>query len=262
MTPIIAATHRPRPLRLHHGFRPTVHSGHMSTSTDANPDTHELSLGRREGSAFDVVLRGYDREQVEDRLAQWADALAQAEDQRNEAFAALAEVEAQVQAAPPRPVVELSDRLRQILVLAEDEATETRAVAQEEVRTAVERARAEAAAVRDKAHADLRRDVAAAQAEASRTITEARAEAEQLLAVAREEAEDLALHTARTREEAHEAHETLLAEQQAKHRRETDRLLEEITQLEARRDEVRAQIARLRDALSASVGAVGDERTG
>lgn len=255
MAPIIAATHAPRPLRIPNAGRLTVHSSPMSTSTEANLDTHELSLGRREGSAFDLVLRGYDREQVEERLAQWADALTQAEEQRNDALAALAQAEARADAVPPRPAVELSGRLQQILVLAEDEANEIRAVTDHEVRTAVDRARAEAAAVREQAHADLRQDVDSARAEATRLLTEARAEAERTLSAAREEADDVAMDTARTRDEAHQQHEQLLADQLAQHRRETDRLLEEITQLEVRRDEVRAQINRLRDSLSA----VGDD---
>lgn len=229
----------------------------MSTSTASHADTHELSLGRREGSAFDVVLRGYDREQVEDRLVQWADALALAEEQRDDAIATLAEVQARAEAAP-RPVIELSNRLRNILVLAEDEAAEIRAVAAEEVRTAVDRARSEAAAVSERAHAELRRDVEAAREEAARILGDAHAEAERTLACAREEAEDVAMDTARTREEAHQAHQRLIAEQQAAQRREADRLTEEITHLEARRDEVRDQIARLRDSLSG----VGDALAG
>jgi cell division septum initiation protein DivIVA len=255
MALIITATHALRLLRIPNTGRPSVHSSPMSTSTEANLDTHELSLGRREGSAFDLVLRGYDREQVEERLSQWADALTQAEEQRNDALTALAQAQARADAAPPRPAVELSDRLKQILVLAEDEASEIRAVADHEVRTAVDRARAEATAVREQAHADLRRDVDAARTEAARVLADAREEAERTLAAAREEAEDVAMDTARTRDEAHEAHEQLLIDQQARHRRETDRLLEEITQLEVRRDEVRAQINRLRDSLSA----VGDD---
>jgi cell division septum initiation protein DivIVA len=230
----------------------------MNARTDIEPDTDELSLGRREGSAFDLVLRGYDREQVEERLSQWADALTQAEEQRNDALAALAEAEARAEAAPPRPAVELSARLQQILVLAEDEAHEIRTVAEDEVRTAVDRARTEAAAVRDAAHAELRRELAAARDEAASLLADVSAEAERMLAAAREEADDVAMETARIRQEAHETHERLLADQQAQHRRQTDLLLEEITQLEARRDEVRATIARLRDALAASVGTTGD----
>lgn len=225
-----------------------------TTTTDNGPDTDEISIGRREGNAFDLVLRGYDRDQVEERLAQWADALVQAEQQRDEALIALAEAEA----SPPRPAIELSDRLQRILVMAEDEADEIRTNADERVRTAVNQAEAEAAAVREAADHDVRRELASARAEATRIVNEALNEARRTLEHASAEAADVALNTAKQRQEAMEAHEALLAEQQSEHRRETDRLLEEITHLEASRDEVREQVTRLRDALAASVGVFGD----
>jgi hypothetical protein len=220
----------------------------------AMPDHHtdELTLSRREASAFDVVLRGYDREQVEERLLQWSEALTEAEDQRDLALEALQE--ARRQAERPSPALQISDRLRQILGLAEQEAADIRAEAAAEVRDAVERVRAEAADIREKAHADLRRDIATAQQEAEQLVAEAQAQARQILAQADEEAQDVAVTTARTRDGAHEAHQLLLAE----HRREQDQVAEhlrqEIVAFEQRRDQVREQLEQLRDALSSSVG--------
>ena len=222
----------------------------MATMTDH--DTDELALTRREASAFDIVLRGYDREQVEERLLQWSEALADAQDERDAALADLQE--AKRQAENRSPALQISERLREILVLAEQEATQIRADAAAEVRDAVTTARTDSEAIREKTAEDIRREIAAAQQESRRIISEAKAEARDLLVAAEEEAKDVAVTTARARQEAQESHEILLARHHEQAEQVAEQLRQEIVALEQRRDDVREQLERLRDALASSVG--------
>lgn len=217
-------------------------------------DTDELTLSRREASAFDVVLRGYDREQVEERLLQWSEALTDAEQQRDAALQALAE--ARRAAEHKSPGLQLSERLKQILVLAEQEAADIRSAAEAEVRDGLDRVRTEADALRERTHADLRRETSAAQAEARQFIADAQIQAREVISAAEEEARDVALIAARTREESVEQHEILLARQREETEQVADQLRQEIVALEQRRDDVRTQLEHLRDALATSVGSL------
>ena len=225
----------------------------MATMTEH--DTDELALTRREASAFDIVLRGYDREQVEERLLQWSEALADAQDERDATLTELAEARRQVE--NQSPALQVSDRLREILMLAEQEATQIRADAAAEVRDAVEAARTQSADIRTKSEAEIRKNTAAANTEAKRIVAEAKAHARELLAAAEEEAKDVAVTTARTRQEALEAHDILVARQHEESEQLGEQLRQEIVALEQRRDDVREQLERLRDALGTSVGSLG-----
>jgi cell division septum initiation protein DivIVA len=225
----------------------------MATMTDH--DTDELALTRREASAFDIVLRGYDREQVEERLLQWSEALADAQDERDTALNELAEARHQVE--NQSPALQVSDRLREILTLAEQEATQIRADAAAEVRDAVEAARNQSADIRTKSDAEIRKNTAAANNEAKRIVAEAKAHAREVLAAAEEEAKDVAVTTARTRQESLEAHDILIARQHEETEQLGEQLRQEIVALEQRRDDVREQLERLRDALGTSVGSLG-----
>lgn len=215
-------------------------------------DTGEMPLTSREGSVFDVVLRGYDRQQVEERLAQWAQALTGAERQRDAALAALQQ--ARAQAARNSVADQLSDRLREILRLAEDEADAIREQARQEVSGAVGQAREQAEQLRAAARREVDQASEQAREQAELIVGRAHAEAEHLLAQAKAEAEDVAADTARVRAEGRREHEQALSAQRAEQAAERQQLEAEIAELERRRDQVRTDVARLRDALAASVG--------
>jgi len=217
-------------------------------------DTDELTLSRREASAFDIVLRGYDREQVEERLLQWSEALTEAEDQRDAALEALKETRRT--AEKPSPALKISERMKTILLLAEQEAAEIRAEAAAEVRDAVDRTRAEVDKVREEARADLDEEIRTARLEARQLIVDAQEDARRILSEAQAEAHDVELTAARNRDEAIEQHQILLARHREQAQQVSEQLRQEIVALEQRRDEVRAQLERLRDALSSSVGSL------
>lgn len=262
-----------------------------NTDTDeqAYDATREIRLGTREGSIFDLVRRGYDRTQVEERLAQWAAALSAAEQQRDSALAGLKQAKAA--AAQSNPAELISDRLRQILRLAEEEADQVRADARAELAGAVGQARAEATAIRQQAQdeaeqllaevheqAEQEREAAAVDraegaeqredqvnwghAEADRLVAAATAQAERLIAAGHAEAEELTAWTEQRRDEALAEHQRSLAEQREEHAVQRSRLEAEIAELQQRRDATREEIARLRDALAASVGSLGQPPAG
>lgn len=100
---------------------------------------------------FDIVLRGYDRAQVDERVRFLSDELATAEQAltaARERTAGLEEelssVRSELDRRVPDPDVGFGDRVEKILRLAEEEAAEIRQRADGEASSIVERARAEA----------------------------------------------------------------------------------------------------------------------
>lgn len=134
-------------------------------------------------TAFDVVLRGYDKRQVDERLRLLGSQLAAGQDAFRTATERVATLEDALDQARSVPSAELDmhfgARVEKILKLAEDEAREVRA-------------HAEAAAV---ALVDQ------ARAEADQLVTQARAEAQRLVAAATDVAAQ------RERASAHELHQ-------------------------------------------------------
>ena len=217
----------------------------------------ERDVVRAEDDAvdFDVVLRGFDREQVRERVLQLHAEVAAAEDARlralGEAGAArqeaarlrdeVADLRARLTGDRAPDFSELGDRVTQILQLAADEAAELRAGADADADDAVRTAREEADVLLHRAR------------EAEETVT-ARLDAER-----EEHAERLAVERRRLQEEADELRDRT--------RRETDdarrRAEEDVEALADQRDAIADQLAELQarvaTAVSAFSGVTGDE---
>jgi cell division septum initiation protein DivIVA len=144
----------------------------------------DISANRPRDGAFGVVMRGYDRREVDEFVARsrhqvrdLGERLARA---LNDVEASRAEVdELRIQLATNRPVhEELSERLAAILRLADEEAAQKRALADDTVTQ-----------IRAIAEQDAQRLVGEAGEEAQRTITLAREEAERIITAAQERAD-------------------------------------------------------------------------
>src|ERR1700726_4429113 len=135
--------------------------------------------------AFEMQMRGYSRRQVDEFIARCRSQirdleqrLARALDDGEELKRDLATARQQALGAKPAHE-EVSERISQILKLADDEARSQKSKAHEDIA----RQRNDAQAEADKARAE-------AQEQAERAITSARAEAEKTLTAARTEAEN------------------------------------------------------------------------
>ena len=156
----------------------------------------ETSPGRsREGDTFGVVMRGYDRRQVDEFVAR---ARHQIRDLGERLARALNDVEAsraelndlRLQVATNRPVhEEVSERLAEILRLAEEEAAQKRAVADETVVQIRAIAEEQAQRMVNEAGEEAERTVALAREEADRVVSSAQERADREVSAAREEAE-------------------------------------------------------------------------
>ena len=188
------------------------------------------------GPAFELVRRGYDRDQVENHLGWLEDQLRNAEIARDAAehVAATASLEL------GRPQWnELGDRVTQILTLAEEQGTEIRLQRTREADELLADAR-QAAIDADRTHGQRIREaeaqaqqiVADAHGESHRLMSEAQTESERLLSDAQDEAEHL---LTRVQKQADD-------EERAANRR--------LAELERQRDAVNAQLSRLHEALS------------
>src|SRR5437588_9286373 len=145
--------------------------------------------------AFEMQMRGYSRRQVDEYIARTrsqirdleqrlARALDDGEDLRRDLTAT------RQQALGSRPAhEELSERMAQILKLAEDEAKSQKAKVAEEIARQRNDAKADAERTRTEAREQAERMLTAAQEQAERAITAARAEADKTLTSARAEAE-------------------------------------------------------------------------
>ena len=171
--------------------------------------------------AFEMQMRGYSRRQVDDFIARCRSQirdleqrLARALDDGEELKRDLATARQQALGAKPAHE-EVSERIAQILKLADDEARSQKSQAHEEIA----RQRNDAQAAADKSRAEAReqaeRMLTAAQEQAERAITSARAEAEKTLTAARTEAE-------RTTTEARRKSESALASAKAQAKKALD----------------------------------------
>jgi hypothetical protein len=178
------------------------------------------------GPAFELVRRGYDRDQVENHLGWLEDQLRHAEIARDAAERAAATASAEAETAREelergRPQWnELGDRITQILTLAEDQGSEIRAQRTREANELLNDAR-QAAADADRAHGARIRE---AETQAEQIMTTAQAEADRVLLRAQQQAAE---------------------EERAAARRLAD--------LERQRDAVNAQLTRLHEALAAAL---------
>jgi DivIVA domain-containing protein len=238
-----------------------------------------------ESSGFDVVMRGYDRHQVDDYVDRVKVAFAEADTRHAEALARLtalehenADLQVRLAAAEraaeglPDPASTIGERLTQMLRLAEQEAEEIVAQARDRAQASLsDRTRAldereadiaGAAAEADQMRLDAQQDALAlrnrAQTESATLTAEARRTADEVMAQAQARAAEVlaaadeqAEHKKRTAEEdvaiLHEDSRRHIAELNADGRR-------QVEELAAQRDAIAAQLQQLRETLSAAVG--------
>ena len=238
-----------------------------------------------ESSGFDVVLRGYDRRQVDDYVgrvevaitdadSRTADALGRATTSEQQA----ADLQLRLAAAErlaeglPDPASTIGERLTQMLRLAEQEAEEIvgqareRALASLSERTMALDLReadiAGAAAEADQLRLDAQRDAEAlrtrAQSDSAAMTAEARREADEVMAQARSQAEELlaaATEQAERKKQTAEEDVAILHEDSRRHIAErAAEAQREVEQLASQRDAIAAQLQQLRETLSAAVG--------
>ena len=242
----------------------------------------------QEAHGFDVVLRGYDRRQVEDYVERVEVALAEADRQHTEDGERLTLLEHEVTslqarladaeqraAGLPEPASRVSERITTMLRLAEEEAeqlitqAQDRAAASMSERTEhldrreaeVKGAEAEASQLRLDAQRDAEAVRARAQQEAQALQADARRQADEAVTQAREEADkvirsatEAAEHKKRTAEED----VAILHEDARAH---GNQLVEDarrqVDELRAQRDTIAAQLQSLRETLAAAVKPLG-----
>ncbi|HJY60734.1 MAG TPA: hypothetical protein VJ418_30510, partial [Streptosporangiaceae bacterium] len=143
-----------------------------------------------------MQMRGYSRRQVDEFIARCRSQirdleqrLARALDDGEELKRDLATARQQALGAKPAHE-EVSERISQILKLADDEARSQKSKAHEDIARQRNDAQAEADKARAEAREQAERMLTAAQEQAERAITSARAEAEKTLTAARTEAEN------------------------------------------------------------------------
>jgi cell division septum initiation protein DivIVA len=161
----------------------------MNDNSDLLPNlTHE--------DAFEMQMRGYSRRQVDEFIARCRSQirdleqrLTRALDDGEELRRDLATARQQALGAKPAHE-EVSERIAQILKLADDEARSQKTKAHEDIARQRNDAQQEADKVRAEAREQAERMLTAAQEQAERAIKSARAEAEKTLTAARTEAEN------------------------------------------------------------------------
>ena len=171
-------------------------------------DNSDLLPNLAHDDAFEVQLRGYSRRQVDEFLARCRSQirdleqrLARALDDSEELRRDLATARQQALGAKPAHE-EVSERIAQILKLADDEARSQKAKASDDIAKQRSEAQGEADRLRAEARDQAERMLTAAQEQAERAITTARSEAEKTRNAARTEAERM---TSMARTEAERA---------------------------------------------------------
>jgi len=160
----------------------------MDDNSDLLPNlTHE--------DAFEMQMRGYSHRQVDEFIARCRSQIRDLEQRLTHALDDGEELRrdlatARQQALGAKPAhEEVSERIAQILKLADDEARSQKTKAHEDIARQRNDAQREADKVRAEAREQAERMLTAAQEQAERAITSARAEAEKTLTAARTEAE-------------------------------------------------------------------------
>ena len=171
--------------------------------------------------AFEMQMRGYSRRQVDEFIARCRSQirdleqrLARSLDEGEELRRDLATARQQALGAKPAHE-EVSERIAQILKLADDEARSQKTKAHEDITRQRNDAQSEAEKIRTEAREQAERMLTAAQEQAERAITAARADAEKTLTGARNEAE-------RTTTEARKKSESALASSKAQAKKALD----------------------------------------
>src|ERR1700685_353494 len=170
-------------------------------------DNSDLLPNLAHEDAFEMQMRGYSRRQVDEFIARCRSQIRDLEQR-------LARARQQALGAKPAHE-EVSERIAQILKLADDEARSQKSKAHEDIARQRNDAQAEADKARAEAREQAERMLTAAQEQAERAITSARAEAEKTLTAARTEAE-------RTTTEARKKSESALASAKAQAKKALD----------------------------------------
>ena len=157
----------------------------------SNPD---LMSDADQEDAFEVQMRGYSRRQVDEFVARSRSQIREVEERLSrsldESERLRLELSAARQGLSTKPAhEEISERVGQILKLADDEAKAQRGRAQEEIAKQREEAKKEADKFRSDARDQTERMLTAAQEQAENAIATARAEAEKMRNSARIESE-------------------------------------------------------------------------
>src|SRR5450631_1680259 len=145
--------------------------------------------------AFEVQMRGYSRRQVNEFVARSRSQTHDLEERLSRSIDEVGGLRAEVTAARQREMEdkpahqELSERMAQILSLADDEAKAQKARALEEITQQRNEAKQEIDRLKAEAREQTERMLAAAQEQAENTIATARSEAEKARTSARNEAE-------------------------------------------------------------------------
>ena len=160
---------------------------------------------------FEVVMRGYNRRQVDDYVTRSRNQIRDLEERLARALDEVEQVRREVaemrtQSAPAKPQhEELSERMAQILALAEEEAAQKRTSADEEILRVRNEAEEEAKRLVQEATDEADNIRSSAQAQAEQTVSAANTEADRLITGSKEQAE-------RTVEEARGRAEALLGD--------------------------------------------------
>ncbi len=182
--------------------------------------------------AFEMQMRGYSRRQVDEFIARCRSQirdleqrLARALDEDEGLRRDLATARQQALGAKPAHE-EVSERIAQILKLADDEARSQKSKAHEDIARQRNDAQTDAEKFRAEAREQAERMLTAAQEQAERAITSARAEAEKTVTAARNEAEKTLTsarnEAERTTTEARKKSESALASAKAQAKKALD----------------------------------------
>lgn len=222
-----------------------------------------LADEQQQPSGFDVVLRGYDRRQVDDYLDRVEAALNEADARHAEDAQRLTALEQQVvdlhdrlvdaerrAEGRPEPAPVAGDRIAAMLRLADEEAAAMRGAAQTEAQQIIADAQLRAGQESAARAAELdgrEQDIAVAQQQGQAAVQQAHAEA----AAIRQSAEDEAAGMrAQAQEELRRMHEAGQLEAAAM----TTEARRQVEDLSRQRDAIAAQLQSLRDTLSGAVG--------
>lgn len=213
-------------------------------------------------SGFDVVLRGYDRRQVDDYLDRVETALNEADARHAEDAGRLAALESQVTdmherladaerraAGRPEPAPVAGDRIAAMLRLAEDEAASMRAAATDEAERIVTDAQLRAGQESAKRSSELDRreqDIAVASEQAAALRQQAQQEADTIRSRAADDADSTRQQAQEELRRLHEAGQLEAAAMTTEARR-------QVEELSRQRDAIAAQLQSLRDTLSGAV---------
>lgn len=214
-------------------------------------------------TGFDVVLRGYDRRQVDDYLDRVEAALNDADARHAEDAQRLAALESQVvdmherladaerrAEGRPEPAPVAGDRIAAMLRLAEEEAAAIRDAARQEAERIVADAQLRAGQETAQRTAELDRreqDIATAVDDAAALRREAQEDADAIRAKAEE-------HAAATRQQAQEELRSMHEAGQLEAAAMTAEARRQVEDLSRQRDAIAAQLQSLRDTLTGAVG--------